>query len=84
MATKLKSILKSRGISQTGLHYLIKERCKTYLGQDVISRIVNGRKTNYELHTLLKICVALNLTPNDIIEKEEFIRNQVKENYQPK
>ena len=53
--TKLYKILRKRGISQMGLHNLIKDRCKTHLGNDVISRIVNGKKTNYELHTLLKL-----------------------------
>lgn len=79
MQTKLKQLLRKRGISQTGLHNLIKDKCNSYLGQDVISRIVNGKKTNYEIHTLLKICVALDCTPNDIIEKERFINAQVKE-----
>ena len=68
--TKLYKILRKRGISQMGLHNLIKDRCNSYLGNDVISRIVNGKKTNYEIHTLLKICIALDCTPNDIIEKE--------------
>mgnify|MGYP003625538649 CR=1 FL=1 len=79
--TKLHKILRKRGISQMGLHNLIKDRCKTHLGNDVISRIVNGKKTNYELHTLLKICIALDCTPNDIIEKDEFIAKHIKDNY---
>ncbi len=45
---------------------------------DVVSKIVNGQKLNYHIDTLLKICVALNLTPNDIIEKDIFIQNQLK------
>lgn len=76
--SKLYMILRKRGISQMGLHNLIKDRCKTGLGNDVISRIVSGKKTNYELYTLLKICVALNCTPNDIIEKQDFINKQIK------
>ena len=82
--TKLYKILRKRGISQMGLHNLIKDRCKTHLGNDVISRIVNGKKTNYELHTLLKICIALNCTPNDVIEKEEFISKHIKDEYKYK
>ena len=80
--TKLYQLLRKRGISQMGLHRLISDRCKSKLGNDVISRIVNGKKTNYEIYTLLKICVALNITPNDIIEKEEFCAKQLKENQQ--
>ena len=45
--TKLYQLLRKRGISQMGLHRLISDRCKSKLGNDVISRIVNGKKTNY-------------------------------------
>ena len=45
---------------------------------DVISRIVNGKKQNYEIYTLLKLCLALNCTPNDIIEKDDFVKQQLK------
>jgi DNA-binding Xre family transcriptional regulator len=79
--TKLYKILRKKGINQTGLHNLIKDRCKSSLGNDVISRIVNGKKTNYEIHTLLKICIALDCTPNDIIEKEYFMSTQVLDEY---
>ena len=79
--TKLYKILRKRGISQMGLHNLIKDRCNSYLGNDVISRIVNGKKTNYEIHILLKICIALDCTPNDIIEKEEFVKKILKDEY---
>ena len=48
---------------------------------DVISRICCGVKKNYHIYTLLKICVALDCTPNEIIEKEEFIDRQVKPKY---
>lgn len=82
--TKLKKLLRKKRISQTELFHLIKERCDTHLGQDVISRIVNGKKTNYQIDTLLKICMALNCTPNNIIDKKDFINKKVKENYQSK
>ena len=82
--TKLYKILRERGISQMGLHNLIKDRCNSHLGNDVISRIVNGKKTNYELHTLLKICIALDCTPNDIIEKEEFLNTHIRDDYKTK
>ena len=76
--TKLKKILREKRISQTELYNLIKQQCKSYLGRDVISRIVNGKKTNYELYTLLKICRALNCSPNDIIEGSDFVRTQLR------
>jgi DNA-binding Xre family transcriptional regulator len=76
--TKLKKILNQRGMSQNDLYEKIKLNCKSFLGKDVISKIVNGKKQNYELFTLLKICVALNITPNEIIEKDEFVNTQLK------
>jgi DNA-binding Xre family transcriptional regulator len=76
--TKLKLILEKRNISQSELFDKIKSSCNSYLGKDVISMIVNGKKKNYEIYTLLKICVALNVTPNELIEKDEFINTQLK------
>jgi len=76
--TKLKQLLVKRNITQSELYEIIKERCKSYLGKDVISRIVNGKKQNYEIYTLLKICMALDITPNQIIEKDDFIETQLK------
>ena len=60
-----------------GFYLIIKSISKTHLGKDVISKIVNGKKQNYELFTLLKICIALNVSPNEIIEKDEFINTQL-------
>ena len=65
-------------MTQSELYNIIKDNCKSYLGKDVISRIVNGKKQNYEIYTLLKICMALNVTPNQIIEKDSFINTQLK------
>ena len=76
--TKLKEILIKKRISQTELYNLIREKCNSHLGQDVISRIVNGKKKNYEIFTLLKICVALNVSPNQIIERPYFVDTQLK------
>lgn len=76
--TKIKQILEKRNITQGELYEKIKASCNSYLGRDVISKIVNGKKKNYEIYTLLKICVALNVTPNEIIEKDDFIETQLK------
>ena len=76
--TKIKEILIKKRISQTELYNLIREKCNSHLGQDVISRIVNGKKKNYELFTLLKLCVALNVSPNQIVERDYFVDTQLK------
>ena len=75
----LKKYCKKHGLKMFAfVELLIKDKCKSHLGKDVISRIVNGKKQNYEIHTLLKICLALNCTPNQIIEKDNFIETQIK------
>lgn len=76
--TKIKEILERKKMTQTDLFKIIESQSKTHLGKDVISKIVNGKKTNYEIFTLLKLCVALNVTPNEIIEKNKFIETQLK------
>jgi len=76
--TKIKKLLIKKGMSQSDLFHAIKNNCNSYLGKDVISRIVNGKKQNYEIYTLLKLCLALNCTPNDIIEKDDFVKQQLK------
>lgn len=81
--TKIKQILIKKNISQSELFNRIKSTCKSYLGKDVISRIVNGKKVNYEIHTLLKICLALDCTPNELIEKDDFIKEQLKSSVKP-
>ena len=75
--TKIKIILEKKGMSQSDLFYKIQNQCKVCIGKDVISNIVNGKKQNYHIQTLLKICLALNCTPNDIIEKEMFMDTQI-------
>jgi DNA-binding Xre family transcriptional regulator len=81
METKLKKLLREKEITQTELYRTIKDQCNSYLGQDVISRIVNGKKKNFELYTLLKICLALNCKPSEIIDTQDFIEKCVSKNY---
>ncbi len=72
--TKLKKIIIENNISQKQLYNLISEKCHTPIGYDRISKIVNGKITNYSLFTLLKFCIALDCTPNDIIDREPFLK----------
>lgn len=75
--TKIKLLLEKKGMNQSDLYHRIKNLNKVCIGKDVISNIVNGKKQNYHIYTLLKICLALNCTPNDIIEKDMFLETQV-------
>jgi DNA-binding Xre family transcriptional regulator len=75
MDTKLKKILKKRKITQRKLYALIDKKYETPVGQYALSEIVNGKKLNYHLITLVKICTVLKVKPHSIVESE--ILNQM-------
>jgi len=70
MDTKLKKILKKRKISQKKLYDKIAKRYETPVGQYALSEIVNGKKLNYHIITLVKICNVLNIKPHSIVESD--------------
>jgi DNA-binding Xre family transcriptional regulator len=70
METKLKKLLKKRKISQKRLYDKIAKRYETPVGQYALSEIVNGKKINYHLITLVKICNVLSVKPHSIVESE--------------
>tara|TARA_Y100000592_G_C5475499_1_gene322039 strand:+ start:3685 stop:3918 length:234 start_codon:yes stop_codon:yes gene_type:complete len=76
--TKLKELLIKKSLSQKELFTLIEQKCHVPIGYDRISKIVNGKITNYSLFTLLKFCVALNCSPNDLVDREEFMQEECK------
>ena len=81
METKLKVILKKRNISQRNLHDLIDERYKTPVGQYALSEIVNGKKLNYHLITLVKICTVLKIKPHSLVETDTLNETLYKREY---
>ena len=70
MTTKLKTILNKRNISQKKLYDMIKKSYHTPVGRDALNVIINGKRNNYQLITLVKICTVLNIKPNSIIEMD--------------
>lgn len=76
--TKIKKILSDRSMSQKDLYKAIEDKCITPMGYDRISKIVNGKICNYSMFTLLKLCLALDCTPNDVIDKETFVNKECK------
>lgn len=74
METKLKKILKKRKISQKKLYDNIAKRYDTPIGQYALSEIVNGKKLNYHLITVVKICKILKVKPQSIVEMDELDR----------
>lgn len=67
--TKLRMLLINRGVSLTELKLIIDKQNTTGIGLDALSLIVSGQRTNYMLSTLKKICVALNVNPNEVIDE---------------
>ena len=76
--TKIKKILSDRSMSQKDLYKAIEDKCITPMGYDRISKIVNGKICNYSMFTLLKLCLALDCTPNEIVDKETFVNIECK------
>jgi DNA-binding Xre family transcriptional regulator len=70
--SKLKQILEERGMTQKDLFLTMKEKCETPVPLYQISKICSGKSTNYNTTTLIKICAALMVTPNEILSKEDY------------
>ena len=66
-------------MSQRDLFAKIEDKCHVPIGLDRISKIVNGKITNYSCYTMLKFCVALNCSPNDIMDKDDFYKKECKD-----
>ena len=66
--SKVQAILIQKNMKIVDLFNRIKEDNNKPVAKYMISQIVNGKRTNYEILTLVKICKALGVTPNDIIE----------------
>lgn len=80
MDTKLKKILKKRKISQKSLYDKIKRRYETPIGKYALSEIVNGKKLNYHIITLVKICKILKVKPHSVVETDLLDKLLKKEN----
>ena len=70
METKLKILLSRKKISQKRLYQMICEEYETPVGLYALNQIVNGKKLNYHLITLVKICKVLKCKPHSIVETE--------------
>jgi DNA-binding Xre family transcriptional regulator len=72
--SKLEELLYNKRLTQKELKDIIDSQNDVGISQYMISLIVSGKKLNYHIHTLMKICRALECTPNDIIGKTEFVK----------
>jgi DNA-binding Xre family transcriptional regulator len=78
METKLKKLLKRRRLTQKKLYDNIAKRYETPIGQYALSEIVSGKKLNYHINTLVKICNVLNVKPQSIVESDELEKQLIK------
>ena len=81
METKLKKLLRKRNISQKKLYDKISKIYETPIGQYALSEIVNGKKLNYHIITLVKICNVLNVKPQSIVESDSLDFQLLKPEY---
>lgn len=81
METKLKKLLKKRNISQKKLYDKISKIYETPIGQYALSEIVNGKKLNYHIITLVKICNVLKVKPQSIVESDSLDMQLLKPEY---
>ena len=72
--TKIHLILQRRGITRKDFFNLIKKKYPDEpISPDALSRIVSGKRQYYSTTTLFRICGALNVTPNQVLDYEEEI-----------
>ena len=81
MDTKLQKLLKKRIISQKKLYDKIAKIYETPIGQYALSEIVNGKKLNYHIITLVKICNVLKVKPQSIVESDSLDLQLLKPEY---
>lgn len=66
--TKLAQLLEDIGISQTDLYYLISHKTGKVIGMDRISKMVNGKLTNYSIETAKTLAQTLEVGIEEIID----------------
>ena len=68
MDTKLKKVLKKKGWTIKKLYDKIEKKYETPVALHALSEIVAGKRLNYHIITLVKICEVVNLKPSSIVE----------------
>jgi DNA-binding Xre family transcriptional regulator len=69
--TKLQILLIDLGITQRELKKKIDEMYPDFpISISHLNTVVKGRNQDYKTSTIIRICGALNVSPNDIIEYE--------------
>jgi DNA-binding Xre family transcriptional regulator len=69
--TKLQMLLSDRKITQKQLVAMINEKCNTLpITANTLNRLVTGNRPDARVTTVYRICAALNVTPNDVLDFE--------------
>jgi len=71
--TRIQDELFKKKMTQGDLYNKICEISKIPVTRAMLSRICTGKQKNYHTNTLLKICFALQVSPNEILEPREFL-----------
>lgn len=71
--TRIQDTLFKKRMTQADLYNRICEISEIPVTRAMLSRICTGRQKNYHTNTLLKICFALEVSPNEIIEPKDYI-----------
>ena len=67
--TKLQRLLSERKITQKELVTMINERYEDLpITANTLNRFVTGERPDARLSTVYRICGALNVTPNDVLD----------------
>jgi DNA-binding Xre family transcriptional regulator len=73
--TKIHLILEGRGMTRKDLHEAIEAKYPDEpMSPDAVSRIVSGQREYYSTATLFRICGALGVTPNMVLDYEREIQ----------
>ncbi len=70
--TKIQELLMDKRMNQSELHEKIGSMFETKVTRAMLSNIVKGKQSNYHVNTLIKICVAMDCTPNDLLDWELY------------
>lgn len=69
--TKIQLLLQEKGITQKELVEMINQRYEDLpINANTLNRFVTGDRPDVRLSTVYRICGALNVTPNDILDLE--------------
>jgi DNA-binding Xre family transcriptional regulator len=71
--TKIQELLMDKHMTQSELYDKIASIFETKVTRAMLSNIIKGKQSNYHVNTLIKICIALECTPNELLDSEIYI-----------